>query len=185
MGLLTQPRVDTSRTASWAGGRRSSAGRWRQRMRVNADGRGADDADDGQLPHGRRDSAGGKAWAASDRGAAVCDARLSGRTAAPSFLDRSGTGSSDSNAMQDAKAFVAAAPKPKEWKVYDGGHSPTLRQPASTTAAAAGEPLRDRDPVPTAGAGREVVGSNPRAPTSGGRCVTQVVEPGWNAGGGS
>ena len=34
-------------------------------------------------------------------------------------------GQSDSNALQDAKAFVAAAPKAKTWKVYDGGHSPT------------------------------------------------------------
>ena len=40
-------------------------------------------------------------------------------------------GESDSNAMQDAKAFVAAAPRPKTWKVYDGGHSPTPPQ-AST-----------------------------------------------------
>jgi dienelactone hydrolase len=39
------------------------------------------------------------------------------------FLFTNGDG--DSNAMQDAKAFVAAAPKPKTWKVYDGGHSPT------------------------------------------------------------
>ena len=27
--------------------------------------------------------------------------------------------------MQDAKAFVAAAPDPKTWKVYDGGHALT------------------------------------------------------------
>jgi hypothetical protein len=34
-------------------------------------------------------------------------------------------GKGDSNAMQDAEAFVAAAPAPKKWKVYDGGHPPT------------------------------------------------------------
>ncbi len=34
-------------------------------------------------------------------------------------------GDGDSNAMQDAAAFVAAAPAPKKWKVYDGGHAPT------------------------------------------------------------
>ena len=34
-------------------------------------------------------------------------------------------GDGDSNAMQDAKAFLAAAPDPKTWKVYDGGHSAT------------------------------------------------------------
>ena len=32
-------------------------------------------------------------------------------------------GDGDVNAMQDAKAFMAAAPKPKTWKVYDGGHA--------------------------------------------------------------
>jgi hypothetical protein len=39
------------------------------------------------------------------------------------FLILSGKG--DVNAMSDAKAFLAAAPNPKTWKVYDGGHSPT------------------------------------------------------------
>ncbi len=39
------------------------------------------------------------------------------------FLFMNGDG--DSNAMQDAKAFIAAAPDPKTWKVYDGGHAPT------------------------------------------------------------
>ena len=34
-------------------------------------------------------------------------------------------GDGDSNAMQDAKAFMAAAPKQKTWKVYDRGHSLT------------------------------------------------------------
>ncbi len=34
-------------------------------------------------------------------------------------------GNGDSNAMQDAKAFMAAAPKQKTWKVYEGGHSLT------------------------------------------------------------
>ena len=40
-----------------------------------------------------------------------------------SFLLLNGKG--DPNAMQDANAFLAAAPKPKTWKVYAGGHSPT------------------------------------------------------------
>lgn len=34
-------------------------------------------------------------------------------------------GDGDPNAMQDAKAFIAAAPKEQKWKVYDGGHSLT------------------------------------------------------------
>ncbi len=39
------------------------------------------------------------------------------------FLFTNGDG--DSNAMHDAKAFIAAAPKPKRWEVYDGGHALT------------------------------------------------------------
>lgn len=39
------------------------------------------------------------------------------------FLFLNGDG--DSNAMQDGKAFMAAAPKQKTWKVYDGGHALT------------------------------------------------------------
>ncbi len=34
-------------------------------------------------------------------------------------------GDGDPNAMRDAKAFMAAAPRQKTWKVYDGGHSLT------------------------------------------------------------
>jgi hypothetical protein len=34
-------------------------------------------------------------------------------------------GDGDSNAMQNAEAFMTAAPKQKTWKVYDGGHSLT------------------------------------------------------------
>jgi dienelactone hydrolase len=34
-------------------------------------------------------------------------------------------GKKDVNAMRDAPAFMAAAPKPKTWKVYDGGHALT------------------------------------------------------------
>jgi dienelactone hydrolase len=44
----------------------------------------------------------------------------SGETA---FLFINGDG--DVNAMRDAKAFMAAAPRPKAWKVYDGGHALT------------------------------------------------------------
>jgi hypothetical protein len=33
-------------------------------------------------------------------------------------------GKDDANAMRDAKAFLAAAPKPKTWHVYEGSHDP-------------------------------------------------------------
>jgi predicted esterase len=46
-----------------------------------------------------------------------------GRNRGAAFLLLSGKG--DSNAVQDAKAFLAAAPKPKTWRVYSGGHSAT------------------------------------------------------------
>ena len=46
-----------------------------------------------------------------------------GHNRGAAFLLLSGKG--DSNAMQDAKAFFAAAPRQKTWKVYSGGHSAT------------------------------------------------------------
>jgi dienelactone hydrolase len=66
----------------------------------------------------------GKAWDRVEAQLVLWDpVTYLGHNRGSAFLFINGDG--DSNAMQDAKAFMAAAPKQKTWKVYDGGHSLT------------------------------------------------------------
>ena len=66
----------------------------------------------------------GKAWDRIAAQLALWDpVTYLGHNRGSAFLLLNGNG--DSNAMQDGKAFVAAAPDPNTWKVYSGGHSAT------------------------------------------------------------